>query len=65
MRDKTIGCICTNDDPIKCLRDRYSAIDGEDSEGEPCSCCCHDYPQEEAKREWDEHYEIKYAFNLD
>jgi hypothetical protein len=38
------------------MRERYNALD-DDSEGEACSCCCHDYMQdeEEAKSDWDDH----------
>lgn len=44
MSDKTIGCICTNDDPYECFRDRYLSHRGvldEDEEKEACSCGCH------------------------
>jgi len=56
MRDKTIGCICTRDDAIECMRARYNAL-GDDSEGEGCSCSYHDVMQEEdeAMSDWDDH----------
>jgi len=47
MRDKTIGCICDNDDAIECLRGRDKAFDDDYYEGEACSCTCHDYMQDE------------------
>ncbi len=59
MRDKTIRCICTNDDAIECLRERYGGFYNPlvVFEGEACPCLCHDYMQdeEEAMSDWDDH----------